>query len=76
MVKSKYKLLKITNNIQDYPECKTDTLNYPSLVDEVEDEMQCFMVDIQSGTIYRMDDILEMIDFDELTLTRYLTKVK
>lgn len=40
----KYKLVRITNNLTDYPSCKADTKAYPHLIKEVDDEMDLFVV--------------------------------
>ena len=39
-----YKVVSISNNIPDYPECKEDTENYPHLLKYVEDEMDRFVI--------------------------------
>lgn len=39
----KFRVLNITNNIKEYKYCKKDTLEFPELVEEVEDEEACFI---------------------------------
>lgn len=39
-----FKVVKITNNLEDYPECAEDTAAYPELVEEVTDEMDLFVI--------------------------------
>ena len=40
----KYKLVTITNNLPDYPEHKEDTESCQYLVEEVEDEVDSFII--------------------------------
>lgn len=39
-----YVVVKITKNLEGYPECKEDTEKYPHLVKYVGDEMDIFIV--------------------------------
>jgi hypothetical protein len=41
----KYRVVKITNNIEGYPECQLDTEEFPDMVKYVKDEMDLFIVD-------------------------------
>lgn len=39
----KYRILRISNNLADYPDCEKDTLEHPELVECVSDEMESFV---------------------------------
>ena len=41
----KYRVVKITKNVDEYPECAKDTAEFPHLVRYVSDEMDLFIVD-------------------------------
>lgn len=56
----KYKVLKITNNLKEYPECKDDTEMYPELVSDVSDEMDNFIID-ESGRVYPAEEFFDMV---------------
>lgn len=60
----KYKVLKITNNIEAYPEAKEDTLQYPNLINKVEDEFDLFIMN-ENGECYQADEFFNMIPIKE-----------
>jgi hypothetical protein len=41
----KYRVVQITKSVERYPECATDTAEFPDLVKYVDDEMDLFVVD-------------------------------
>lgn len=59
-----YRVLKITNNVSGYPECKKDTEEFPYLVQKVEDEMDLFIVD-ENGTDYPANEFFYMVSVEE-----------
>lgn len=50
----KYKVVKITNDIQGCPECRKDTKQYPHLVKYVESKIDLFIVD-ETGNFWLAD---------------------
>ena len=52
----RFRVVSITNNIEDYPESKEDTLEFPGLVEDVEDEQALFVIDLEADEIYKADD--------------------
>ena len=42
----KYRVVKISNNVEEYPDCAADTQEFPHLVKHVEDEMDIFIIDV------------------------------
>jgi hypothetical protein len=62
----KYRVVKITNNIGGYPECKSDTEEFPEIIECVEDEMDNFIVD-ENGKFWQADEFFNMIEIKEFT---------
>lgn len=50
-----FKVVKISNNLEEYPECKKDTDDHPNLIEHVNDEMDIFIIDNDGGWC-RADD--------------------
>lgn len=46
----RFRLVKITKNVERYPECAQDTEEFPHLVDRVSDEMDSFVVMVGKET--------------------------
>ena len=59
-METKFKVVKITNDIEEYPDCEEDTKNHPDLIEDVEDEMEIFVIDINTDTVYRAADFFYM----------------
>jgi len=57
----KYRLVKITNNLAEFPQCEKDTLEFPDLVHEVEDEEEWFIVD-EDGDYWSAEDFFFMVE--------------
>lgn len=55
-----YKVVKISNNIAEYPECKEDSEQYPHLIKHVADEMDTFIVD-ENGEYWPEDEFFSMV---------------
>lgn len=60
----RYRCVKITDNLPDYPECKKDTEEFPHLVDRVSDEMDLFIVD-ENGEDYPADEFFSIVEIDK-----------
>ena len=54
-----YRVVKITNNIKDYPECAEDTEMFSHLVKHIEDEMDIFIV-AENGDFWQADEFFHM----------------
>lgn len=64
--KMKYRVLRITNNVEEYPE--NDNEEFPHIVRYVEDEFDLFIVD-ETGHFYPARDFFymnSMSEFQEL----------
>ena len=64
-----YRVVKISNNIEDYPECKEDTEKYPHLINRVMDEMDFFIVDEDSGEWFPSNEFFYMVKLTTFTKT-------
>lgn len=60
----KYRVVRITNNIGEYPECAADTERFPNLIHHVRDEMDIFVVD-KNGQFWNSDEFFLMEDINE-----------
>jgi len=58
----RYRLVKITNNIKEYPECELDTLEFPHLVNEITDEQDYFVINTETQEFYPADEFFYMAD--------------
>lgn len=47
-----YRIVSITNNPEDYPECRDDSKEFSHLIDELEDEMDTFVVNEETGEFW------------------------
>lgn len=61
-----YRVVKITNNIEAYPDCKQDTEEFPNIVFHVEDEMDLFIVD-SDGKFWPSDEFFSMVEIKKFT---------
>ena len=64
----RYRVLSITNNIEEYPEAKEDTLEFPDLVADVEDEMDMFVLDLENDEIFKADEFFYQVDVKSFTV--------
>ncbi len=51
----KYKVIKITNDLSEYPEYREDTERYPCLIEQIEDEVELFVIS-ETGDTYIAQD--------------------
>jgi len=56
---TRLRVVKITNNIDSYPEAVEDTAAFPHLVDRVEDEYDLFIVDEETGEWWVADEFFQ-----------------
>lgn len=61
---SKYRVVQITNNVADYPECADDTEEFPHMVKYVGDEMDIFVVD-EEGKFWPASEFFYMKEIKE-----------
>ncbi len=59
-----YRVLKISKNLEEYPECKEDTEKFPQLVDMLSDEMDIFIFNIETTRIFPARDFFYMVDMN------------
>ena len=57
----KYRVVKITNNLDEYPSCEKDTMEFPELIDHVDDELDWFIVD-ENGNYWEAGDFFFMVE--------------
>lgn len=58
-----FKIVKISNNLPDYPECTRDTMENPHLIEEVDDEMDMFIINKNNkNEHYPADEFFCMIE--------------
>ena len=57
----KYKVITVTNNLNEYPHYREATLAHPELVDRVGDECETFVVD-ETGQYWPADEFFAMAD--------------
>ena len=61
-MKKLFRVVKITNNPQKYPNCAEDTEEFPHLVSYVEDEMDVFVVNASDkDEFYPADEFFYMV---------------
>lgn len=54
-----FRVVKITNNLDKYPQCCEDNEEFPNLVPRVEDEFKMFIVDPRDGCFWEADEFFE-----------------
>lgn len=68
----KYRVVKITKNIEGYPECKKDTEQFPDMVKYVADEMDLFIVD-ETGKFWPASEFFHIEDIEEFEISQKYT---
>lgn len=68
-----YRVVNISNNIDEYPECKKDTEQFPHLVKHVGDEMDTFIVD-ENGKFWPAGEFFSMVTVINFKVQKTLTK--
>jgi len=64
-----FRVLSITNNPENYPESISDSVEFPDLVEEVEDEQELFIYHQESGQFYPAGDFFRMVNVIDFTAT-------
>jgi hypothetical protein len=57
----KYKVITVTNNVNEYPQYRKSTLEHPELVDLICDECATFVVD-ETNQYWPADEFFAMAD--------------
>lgn len=59
-----YRVVKISSNLNEYPECKQDTEEFPGLIKYIEDEMDIFIVS-ENGDFFSSDEFFNMVSISK-----------
>lgn len=63
----KFRVLRITNNPEEYDHAVADSEEFPELVEEIGDEYAEFILDLSTGETYPADEFFCMVDVFEFT---------
>ena len=66
---AEFAVVWVTNNLEENPEYREDTEMYPHLVDEVEDEIQGFVVDLETGDYWVAEEFFDMESVKNFVVT-------
>lgn len=58
----KYRVVKISKNVEKYPDCKEDTEEFPHITKYVSDEMDIFIIEVETGEFYKAADFFYMVE--------------
>jgi len=61
-VMAKFRVLHITNNLDEYPHCQKDNDEFPQVISLVADEYDIFILDVAEGHIWPADDFFYMTE--------------
>lgn len=59
-----FRVLRITNNIEGYPDCERDTLEFPQLVKYVQDEMDIFILNLETLMWFHAKEFFYMAELE------------
>lgn len=51
-----FRVITITNDLQEHPQYRDDTEEFPNLVQYIEDEVETFVVDMRDGGFWGASD--------------------
>lgn len=63
----KYRVLKISNNVREYPECEQDSIEFPHLVEHLGDEMDIFIMN-EKGAYCLATEFFNTVDVREFEI--------
>lgn len=63
-----YRVIRVTNNVDDYPEYKKQSLKFPGLVQRIVDEIETYIVS-DSGEIYTADEFFHSVNVRGFVIT-------
>lgn len=64
-MKRKYRVLRITNNVKEYPEAKSDSHEFPYIVPHVDDEFGVFVVDLRTRNFWKASEFFYMVNVNQ-----------
>ena len=64
----KYRVVKISNSVEEYPDCVADTKEFPHLIKHIEDEMQLFVI-AENGDFWDAEEFFNMNSITEFDAT-------
>ena len=56
-----FRVLRISNNLEEYPDCTEDTLEFPDMVEYLDDEMDIFVYCNETGEFWHSDEFFSMV---------------
>ena len=59
---AQFKILKISNNLDDYPEAIQDTDKYPHLIKWLDDEFGLFVANLSNGDFFPAAEFFYMVE--------------
>jgi len=59
---AKFRILHITNNLDEHPHCAKDSDEFPTIVGWVKDEYEMFILDVDGGSIFPASEFFYMLD--------------
>ncbi len=57
----KFRVVTVTNNLEEYPQYRDDTEEFPEIVSYVEDEANTFIVDTRDGDFWPAREFFDMV---------------
>lgn len=60
-----YLVVTVTNNLEEYPEYKEDTEKFPELIEEIEDEIETFI--LCENRVYKAEEFFYQVDIKSFT---------
>jgi len=62
-----YRVVTVTNDVSEYPQYTDDSLEFPDLVDHIEDELETFVIS-SDGDYCNARDFFNMTDVKKFTV--------
>lgn len=61
----KYRVVTVTNDLENNPEYAEDTIAYPDLIKYVEGDLAIFVIDLTNDKIYSHDEFFIVVGIKE-----------
>ena len=67
-----YRIVRISKNVEEYPDCADDTAEFPHLVRHIQDEMDIFVVLVgqEAEKFWPASEFFLMVSASEFTITK------
>lgn len=65
----KYRVVTVTNDLENNPEYAEDTIAYPDLIKYVEGDLAIFVIDLTNDNVYSHDQFFMMVAVKEFEIT-------